>query len=628
LSIGNDITRSKETERALIESEKKFRTIVETASEGIIIGTLDGRFSYLNAKMCDMLGYSSEEILGRKGLKFISAGQKDKVFKTRDILKHSSLSEEFKFVRKDGTILWTSCNASPIYDKNGIHIANLAMHTDITQRKRTEEELFRSNERFKTAFDEGAIAMAITSLNGELLKVNRAFCELTGYSEQDLSGIGFQKLTYPDDLATNLTGFNEILTGGKSSFRMEKRYIRKDGEIIWVDISTAPVRDQFGNIEYMVTHIQDINERKKSENELRYSREKLDIALESGHIGIWERDLRSDKMVWDKRMENIFNLEHGTFRGDYSAFEELINEEDLPHYRKALRIALEYGSLFETIFRTNHRTGISKHISTKAIVNKDDKGTPISLSGICFDVTGMKEGAEKDILKLNEELLRSNRELESFAYVASHDLQEPLRMVASFTQMLSQRYGDKLDENAREYIKYAVDGSKRMYDLINGLLAYSRIQTKGKEFSDVDMASVFDKVTYNLGLVLEDKKVKIRKNELPVVFADESQMIQLVQNLFENALKFNKSKPVIDFSSTDKGDCYEFSVRDNGIGIESQYFERIFKIFQQLMPKDEYEGTGIGLAICRRITERHNGKIWVESVPGKGSSFFFTIPKK
>jgi len=248
--------------------------------------------------------------------------------------------------------------------------------------------------------------------------------------------------------------------------------------------------------------------------------------------------------------------------------------------------------------------------------------------GVCFDVSGLKEGTEQVILKLNQELLRSNKELESFAYVASHDLQEPLRMVTSFTQLLHKQYEDKLDERAHEYINFAVDGSKRMYDLLNGLLAYSRIHTKGKQFYPVDLNKALEIATKNLTLNIEEKNAVIKSDELPTVIADENQMTHLFQNLISNGIKFNKQTPEIYISSQSNGDHHLITVKDNGIGIESQYFDRIFVIFQRLFASGEgYDGTGIGLSICKRIVERHDGKIWVESEPGKGSVFFFTIPK-
>lgn len=884
LSIGNDISALKNAEKALIESEGRFRLIVETAAEGLATASPEGRYIYVNSKMAEMLGYPVEEILGKSSLDFMYFNDKENVLRARKEIKKGNISGEFKFRRKDGSLLWTSYNASPLFDSQGNYVANLALHTDITQRKKSEEDLYKIEERFRSAFEKGAIAMLLTSLEGKFLKVNKAFCQLTGYSEQELTSMSFREITHPDDLDLNIDGLNKLRNGEIPTFRMVKRYIRKDHSIVWVDMSTATVRDVNGDLDYLVTHVQDINKqkvveavlreseekykelvqssrtiimkqdqegkftfineyaqslfgfdeteiigktpletivpeiestgrrldqtlkkiygdpdkysvhinenikkngerlwiewhnkaifdndgnrlghiavglditdristqeslkrseeryrllfeqmseafalheiifdesgkpcdyrflsanpsfekqtglkvneiigkrvrevlpqtenywieeygevamtgksrdienfssalnryyrvsafsprpgqfatlfeditvRRLAENALRESREKLEIALESGHIGTWERNLKNNEVICDERMEKIFGLKPGTFNRTYSAFEDLIDEEDLPHFRKAIARLLEKGALSDTVFRTRSGSGASKFVSTKAVVIKDNMGTPVSINGVCFDVTEMKKGTEKAILKLNDELLRSNKELESFAYVASHDLQEPLRMVSSFTQMLEQRYGDKLDQDAHDYIKYSVDGAKRMYELINGLLAYSRVQTKGKAFVEVNMEEVLEKVKRNLSLRITEKNARITNNVLPKIVADESQMIQLVQNLLENSIKFSPGSPKIHFSSVTNPDNYLFSVKDEGMGIDPQYFERIFKIFQRLFPKEDFEGTGIGLAICRRIVERHDGKIWVESEPGIGTTFLFTIPKR
>lgn len=243
------------------------------------------------------------------------------------------------------------------------------------------------------------------------------------------------------------------------------------------------------------------------------------------------------------------------------------------------------------------------------------------------DITDRKE-VEREKDELLQKLTVSNKELAKFAYVASHDLQEPLRMVTSFMQLLSIQYKDKLDDNAIEYIQFAVDGAKRMYDLLNGLLSYSRIHTKGTPFIKVDPNRVLSDVLSNLALLIKERSAEIKSDELPEVFADETQLTQLFQNLIHNSIKFSTQPPRIYISSTSDTDHYTFSIKDEGMGIESQYFEKIFEIFQRLMPKEQYEGIGIGLAICKRIVERHNGEIWVESELGKGSTFYFTMPKR
>jgi light-regulated signal transduction histidine kinase (bacteriophytochrome) len=201
-------------------------------------------------------------------------------------------------------------------------------------------------------------------------------------------------------------------------------------------------------------------------------------------------------------------------------------------------------------------------------------------------------------------------------------------MVSSFTQLLSIRYKDKLDAEAQEFIKFAVDGAIRMQNLISALLEYSRVETRGKILAATDMHEVLDRTINNMSTKIKEVNALITNDHLPVVQADASQMVQLLQNLIGNAIKFCERPPVVHISATEEKDQYVFTVKDNGIGIEPQYVEKIFQIFQRLHPKEEYGGTGIGLAICKRIVERHGGKIWVESKPGEGTSFIFTIKKR
>jgi signal transduction histidine kinase len=237
--------------------------------------------------------------------------------------------------------------------------------------------------------------------------------------------------------------------------------------------------------------------------------------------------------------------------------------------------------------------------------------------------------AEEAIQRYAKELERSNKELQQFAYVASHDLQEPLRMVASFLQLLERRYAEKLDQNAKDYIYYAVDGAKRMQTLILDLLEYSRVGTRGKSFAKIDLNEVVQQVQSNLKVAIHENKAKIIYKSLPRVFGDDTQLIQVFQNLIGNAIKFHGSQtPEIRVSSRRKNGNYEIMVRDNGIGIDPRYADRIFLIFQRLHNREEYPGNGIGLAICKRIVERHGGTIWVESQAEQGATFHFTIPTK
>jgi light-regulated signal transduction histidine kinase (bacteriophytochrome) len=257
----------------------------------------------------------------------------------------------------------------------------------------------------------------------------------------------------------------------------------------------------------------------------------------------------------------------------------------------------------------------------------DNQGNFMGTLSIGQDVTERRK-AEEQLKETLIRLERSNKELEQFAYVASHDLQEPLRMVASYVQLLERRYKGKLDSDADEFISYAVDGATRMQRLINDLLAFSRVGTRGKPFAPTEMRSVLQQAKDNVRSLIEEAQATITNDELPVITADETQLVQLFQNLIANAIKFRKKEePLrIRISAERKNDEWLFGAHDNGIGIDPKYFGRIFVLFQRLHAGGEYPGTGIGLAISKKIVERHGGRIWVESQPGKGSSFYFTIP--
>ena len=240
-----------------------------------------------------------------------------------------------------------------------------------------------------------------------------------------------------------------------------------------------------------------------------------------------------------------------------------------------------------------------------------------------------RKTAEEELKRTVTDLRRSNAELEQFAYVASHDLQEPLRMVSSYMQLLSRRYKGKLDSDADDFIGFAVDGAKRMQTLIQDLLVYSRVGTRGKPFKPTNCEDVLEQVLVNLEVAINESGAVVTHDSLPTVAADDTQLVQLFQNLISNAIKFRgKEPPRVHITAEQKTGEWVFIVADNGIGIAEEFFERIFVIFQRLHGRDEYCGTGIGLAISRKIVERHGGKMWVKSEPGKGTTFHFTIPVK
>jgi PAS domain S-box-containing protein len=280
---------------------------------------------------------------------------------------------------------------------------------------------------------------------------------------------------------------------------------------------------------------------------------------------------------------------------------------------------------YDLKFRRKDGKKLWVHVTGSPIYDK--KGRHIGNLGMYTDITSRKK-AEKKLISTINELKRSNHELEQFAYVASHDLQEPLRMVSLFSQLLSKRYKNSLDNDADEFIDFIIEGSQRMKDLIDDLLDYSRVTSNAKEFERVDLENVLTNVLSNLSMIIEENDAIVTHEPLPIVFVDKSQIEQVFQNLISNGIKFHgNNKPEIHISALNDGNQWIFSVKDNGIGIDHNYQEKIFDVFKRLHTRENYPGSGIGLSICLKIIHRHGGKIWVESEIGNGSTFYFTIPK-
>jgi chemotaxis family two-component system sensor kinase Cph1 len=300
-------------------------------------------------------------------------------------------------------------------------------------------------------------------------------------------------------------------------------------------------------------------------------------------------------------------------------------EFELVGQEKYAQISQQGTGTVETRWQRKDGKIIDVQLSSAPI---DPEDLSLGVTFTALDVTERKE-AEAALARKTEELACSNAELEQFAYVASHDLQEPLRMVSSYVQLLARRYKEKLDSDADDFINFAVDGANRMQALINDLLAYSRVGTKGKRLEATSCETVLDHALANLQFAIEENGARVTRDPLPTVRADPSQLTQLFQNLIANAIKFRREEPPHVHLGAERGESgWLFSIRDNGIGIKEEYGERIFEIFQRLHGRNEYSGTGIGLAICKKIVERHGGRIWVAINPGGGSRFYFTLPQE
>ena len=378
--------------------------------------------------------------------------------------------------------------------------------------------------------------------------------------------------------------------------------------------------------------------------DLKESEKRWKFALEGAGDGLWDWNLKTDELYFSKKWKTMLGYDPDDLENGFSTWGNLIHPDDKEKSVSEFTSYLEGKiSFYENEQRLRRKDGSYCWILDRGkVVEFDEDGKPLRFIGTHADISKIKRiqeeldkqkrAAEELNVKLSEmmvEIKRSNEELEQFAYVASHDLQEPLRMVSSYTQLLANKYKGNLDEKADTYIHFAVDGATRMQTLINNLLDYSRIATRGEPFKLIDCHKVLAEALTALKNKIEESNAIVTIGELPEIYCDESQLSRVFLNLIGNAIKFRTDKtPMIHVSAEEEKNAWRFEISDNGLGIDPKYNEKIFVIFQRLHSRQEYEGTGIGLSICKRIINRHKGNIWIESKLGEGTTFFFTIPKK
>ncbi len=462
----------------------------------------------------------------------------------------------------------------------------------------------------------------IARLDGTILRANRGWEVTLGYRPEDLEGSLFLDLVHPEDIPATLREMRH-LSGGGQTLRFENRYRHRDGG--YRLISWAAMASPDGERAYGVGA--DITEQRRTELDLQDANRRMDLATRSASIGIWDYDLTTDELVWDDRVFEFYGVAPEHFRGVHADWRDRIHPDDAAAIEVAVYDSIENRKPFDVEFRIVRPDGELRHMRATFTAVRDDSGTPVRLVGTNIDITDRKT-AEADIARYTEALRRSNEDLQQFAYVASHDLREPLRMISLYLDLLRRRRGDALDPEAIEHISFAIDGARRLDAMVEDLLQYSRIDVRGSALVPVDLDAVVREAVDNLQTSIEDSGAGIDAGPLPAALADRSQVVRLFQNLIGNALNYRDEarRPQVTVTGQRDGDWVTVTVADNGIGIAPRYFERIFVIFQRLHHRGERSGTGIGLAVCKRIVERHGGRIRVDSVPGEGSRFSFTLP--
>jgi len=612
-----DITEQKMAEKALELANAYNRSLIEASIDPFLTIGPDGKITDVNNSTEFVTGYSRKELIGTDFSDYFTEPEKAREGYQHVFQKGLLRNYPLEVKHKNGRITPVLYNASVYRDETGEVIGVFAAARDISEQKKAEEKI----RILASAVESSDDAIVTESLDGIITSWNKGAEQIYGYFAEEILGKNISILE-PDNRKGEIKQLVKKIQEEERIQHYETSRLRKDRTLIDISVTLSPVLDVSGQLIAVSIIARDITERKKAEEALRlssiYNRSLIEASLDPlvtiGPDGkITDVNKATELVTGYSRSELI-----GTDFSDYFTEPEKAREGYQHAFREGL--VLDYG------LEIQHRNGHVTPVLYNASIYKDETGEVIGVFAAARDITERKK-AEK-LLKLKlEELARSNAELEQFAYVSSHDLQEPLRMIASYLQLLQRKYQGKLDEKADKYIYFAVDGASRMQNLINDLLEFSRVTTKAREFEPTDLQSVLDRVLFDLDVSITENEASISYGSLPVVLADSVQFTQLFQNLISNAIKFRSEKtPKIEISAKKETDQWLFSVKDNGIGIDPKYSERIFEVFKRLHKREEYPGTGIGLSICKKIIERHGGQIWVESEPDKGSTFYFTLP--
>jgi len=530
-------------------------------------------------------------------------------------------SAEFRITRADGAIRNVSAMEKAVLDEHGNVIRVIGVNVDITERKLAEAAFLESEERYRMLLD-GIQAYAIFMMDplGQVVSWNAGAERIKGYKAEEIIGRSFSCFFPPDDIERGRP--QEVLRLTAASGRHEEQgmRVRKDGSRFLASVNITALRDPAGNLRGFSEFSHDLSESKESGAKYRGLLEAAPDAMvvvnQNGEIVLLnvqaekQFGYRRDELVGQK-VKNIIP----------EGFAERLIADGTRSAAEAL--AQQIGAGIELYGRRKDGSEFPIEIMLSPLESAEGILVTAAIRNI-----SVRKNAEKHLVKTVGELKRSNDELQQFAYVASHDLQEPLRMVASYTQLLAKRYQGRLDSDADEFIAYAVDGCNRMQGLIQDLLAYSRAGTGTKAHRAISSDKALKEALTNLRTTIEESGAIVTHDFLPDIATDDTQLAQVFQNLVGNAIKYRSAEiPHVHVSAAKNGgNEWIFSVRDNGLGIDPQYFERIFVLFQRLHGQKEFKGTGIGLTICKKILERLGGSIWVESQPEKGSTFYFALP--
>jgi len=609
------------------QAQAYLAAIVTSSDDAIVSKTLAGIITSWNAGAQRMFGYSAEEMIGQPILRLIPGELRDEEDRILARIKAGQRIEHYETerLRKNGQRIPVSLTISPIKDSAGVIIGASKIARDISERKQAEEARRVSEERYRIIFDLGPVAVYSCNSSGVIVDFNRRAAELWGREpkpgDTDERFCGSHRMLRPDGtfMPHHLCPMAKVLSGEIPEARdMEVQIERPDGSRVTVIVNIRALKNEYGVITGAINCFVDITERQRVQEEIRRAAERFRFMAEAMPQKIFTTTANGAVDYVNQQWLDFTGASFSEI-GDWG-WTRFIHPDDAEESLRRWKHSLATGESFEIVHRFRRADGVYHWHLSRAHVMRDEGGQSSLWIGAQTDIHEEKETAEN--------LQRTTEDLKHFAYAASHDLQEPLRIVTSFTQLLSKEYKGSLGAKADQYIDYAVEGARRMEDLLKGMREYWQASERGENrHAAVDMNAALNKALLNLQESIRSSGAVVTHDSLPIVWAEEGALVQVFQNLVGNAIKYRSEKPPEVHISAAKNSSEEwvFSVRDNGIGIDSQFTDKVFTMFTRLNG-GKYPGSGIGLALCRKVIERLGGRIWVESQRGLGSEFIFTIP--
>ncbi len=626
--------------------EAQFRTLAEAIPQIVWTAEPDGQLDYYNERWYSYTGLTLEQTRGWGWAPVVHPDDlADCVARWTDAFTTGEPYEiEYRFKGVDGSYRWHLGRAVPVRDDTGTITKWFGTCTDIEDHKRVIEGLAKSESRFRAFIHQSPVSTVLFDVQGRPIESNPAFERLWGAPATDAPP-GYSVLTDHQLDAAGLLPLVRRAFAGEHVTTPPVRYdsvlIAGSGHVTWTRSTFYPVRDAAGAIEHVVAMQEDVTAQVAAQDAERYANERFRVIIDAspdalalfhpvevnGEVVDFEwvyanpaarGAADSESSIGSSLLATHPSLKGGEQFGEYVRVLQT-GEPFRQEYQYGTPERPEWSAI--TALRAGNELAVTyTNITARKLAD-------LYLSIANTELERRVSERTEALTAANADLARSNADLEAFAYVASHDLQEPLRMVRSYTQLLKRRYRDQIGSDGVEFIDFAADGAARMHQLIEDLLAYSRVGSSGLQIVSVSSGDMVDRAVANLQALVVDSGALITHSDLPVICADAVLLEQLFQNLIANAVKFrHEDEPRISITARAMHEGWTFSVSDNGIGIDPAYSERIFAMFQRLHTRTEYPGTGIGLALCSRIVARHGGTIWVESSVGRGSTFNFTIP--